>query len=97
MDEQVATPLEVVLHQEDLELRVVRLPERESMRQPESIREPRTGTVVFVVLVVAWGIWSFSRHSRVRVQICVPRRTGNLTRSYSLHRRHQCACIVATK
>ena len=79
MDEQVATPLEVVLHQEDLEL--VRVPERESMRQPGSIREPRTGTVVFVALVVAWGMWSFSRHSRVCVQISVPRRTGNLTRS----------------
>ena len=71
MDQQVAT--EVVLHREDLEL--ARVPECESMRQPG------TGTVLFVAMVIAWGIWSFSRHSRVCVQICVPRRTGNLTRS----------------
>jgi ankyrin repeat protein len=95
MDEEVATPLEVVLHQEDLEL--VLMPERESMQQPESIRQPRTGTVVFVVLVVAWGIWLFSRYYWVCVQICVHKRTGNLTRSYSLHRRHRYACIVVTK
>jgi ankyrin repeat protein len=51
MNEQVATPWEVVLHPEDLEL--PRVPEGEPMRQP------RTSTVVFVMMVIAWGIWSF--------------------------------------
>jgi hypothetical protein len=51
MEEKVATPWEVELHQQDLEVTCV--PEH------KSIRQHRTGTVIFVAMVIVWRIWIF--------------------------------------